>query len=129
MRCFLVWLSYGHLLMAILTALTLRRFFQMDLPSAARAWVSWIAWVVYLYRLIFLLNFHLSSTVTRILAGWPSKVMLVKFGALLQDAKEMENDLSELLAKPPPDNNWKIVDIQMAIDEIRKAANNLRFTK
>mmetsp|Transcript_36218 Transcript_36218/g.101982 ORF Transcript_36218/g.101982 Transcript_36218/m.101982 type:complete len:246 (+) Transcript_36218:3-740(+) len=127
MRCFLVWLSYGHLLMALLLAATARRFAEIGWPADKQGWAICAAWCLFVLRLCFLFHFYLSTTFIRILMGWPSRVMLEKFRSLNQAGKELSSDLAAMAEKCREESRPDAPDFKGAIDALRRANSEIEY--
>mmetsp|Transcript_16755 Transcript_16755/g.47690 ORF Transcript_16755/g.47690 Transcript_16755/m.47690 type:complete len:412 (+) Transcript_16755:69-1304(+) len=98
LRCFLLWVFYGYLLVGDLIVLTVWRSMRKGLPDDGRSWTRSVAWLAYLWCLACLLNNQTVVTFFRILGGWPSEVLYRRFKNLFKDGDALYKSLSDKAA-------------------------------
>jgi len=95
-RCFIVWTIYCEMLAIVCMLLSLHRLALVGLPDGgALEWALLGAWACDVLGLSFFGKKLGERTVMRIMAGWPSSVMLAQFYSLERSAKLVLRDLQD----------------------------------
>jgi len=126
MRCFILWLLYGLAVMGLLVLLTAHRLWHDGRPRDIWSAALWAGWIVYLFMVLSIIAQAWRATSLQIAAGWPSKVLMIKFKGLLDDATEIETEALELKESVPP-SLAEGVELREAQVALRAAAKNVQF--
>lgn len=110
---------------------------QLGLLSAHRLWLDgrpqdawslilWVGWFVYLVAVTNTLGGQLRNSIMRAVAGWPSKVLMLKFKGLLKDAMALESE-AQKLKEFVPQKLQEGLDLRAAHNDLRSAIKMVQF--
>jgi len=105
LRCYIVWLGYGHALFFLWIFLTVVRL-PLEPPASLGAFAGLAAWCYYLFHNLGLIHYYYVTTTDKIFGGWPSLLGL-KFEGAWQECRELEKQLEARL----PDRERKNLDL------------------
>lgn len=126
LRCFVVWLSYGEFAMIQIGLLTVHRLWLDGRPRDAWTWALWIGWFFYFQLVVQIIGGQLRNSIMRATAGWPSKILMLKFKGLLKDATALESEaqkLKEFVPQSLPEG----VELREAHSDLRTAISMVQF--
>lgn len=127
-RCFIVWAVYCAALAVVCLLLSLHRLALAGLPDGgALEWVLLGAWACDVLGMLWLGKQLGERTVCRIMAGWPSSVLLSQFSSLVRSAKLVLRDLQDAekrLEKTSPSDSETVM-IAAVSKKLRSALDGL----
>merc|ERR1719195_2096271 len=126
LRGFVIWLFYGITCMMQIGLLTVHRLWLNGRPQDAWSLVLWIGWFIYLVLVANILGGQLRNSLMRAAAGWPSKILMLKFKGLLKDAMVLESE-AQKLKEFVPQNLQEGLELRAAHNDLRSAINMVQF--